>query len=174
MGCPKKEQDEVIEDYERTNKRMAEHGIRRYYRAEGPQHEVELSGFYLGIHEVTQKQFKAVMGYNPSCFSKDGTGKPGVKYGVVMPAVPRTGFCRHERFSGGERVLAGSERFCRKADGDGRQEPFVDVPFTDGSRMGVCCRGSLLRTSFTISAIPFLPSKPISTATIPTAGREGP
>jgi len=41
MGCPKKEQDEVIEDYERTNKRMAEHGICRSYRSEGPQHEVK-------------------------------------------------------------------------------------------------------------------------------------
>jgi serine/threonine protein kinase len=31
------------------------------------QHEVEISQeFWLGVHEVTQKQFKAVLGYNPS------------------------------------------------------------------------------------------------------------
>jgi formylglycine-generating enzyme required for sulfatase activity len=45
------------------------------------QHDVEITReFWLGIHEVTQKQFKAVMGYNPSYFSKDGKGKPGLKY----------------------------------------------------------------------------------------------
>jgi formylglycine-generating enzyme required for sulfatase activity len=51
------------------------------------QHEVEITkDFWLGIHEVTQKQFKTVMGYNPSCFSSDGTGRPGVTYGAWKPA----------------------------------------------------------------------------------------
>jgi formylglycine-generating enzyme required for sulfatase activity len=45
------------------------------------QHEVEITRpFYLGICEVTQKQFRQVMGYNPSYFSRGGRGKPGVKY----------------------------------------------------------------------------------------------
>ena len=36
---------------------------------EGPLHEVTLTrGFYLGIYEVTQAQWKAVMGTNPSIF----------------------------------------------------------------------------------------------------------
>jgi formylglycine-generating enzyme required for sulfatase activity len=51
------------------------------------QHEVEITkDFWLGIHEVTQKQFKAVMGYNPSFFSKDGEGKPGLDYRHAKPA----------------------------------------------------------------------------------------
>jgi formylglycine-generating enzyme required for sulfatase activity len=42
------------------------------------QHEVELTrDFYLGVYEVTQKQYRTVMGYNPSFFSKDG--KPAAK-----------------------------------------------------------------------------------------------
>jgi formylglycine-generating enzyme required for sulfatase activity len=48
---------------------------------EGPLHKVKITrGFWLGIHEVTQKQFKEVMGYNPSCFSRDGGGKKGLEY----------------------------------------------------------------------------------------------
>jgi formylglycine-generating enzyme required for sulfatase activity len=40
------------------------------------QHEVEISQeFWLGAHEVTQKQFRDLMGYNPSWFSKTGGGK---------------------------------------------------------------------------------------------------
>jgi formylglycine-generating enzyme required for sulfatase activity len=47
---------------------------------EGPQHEVAVSGFYLGAYEVTQAQFHQVMGYNPSHFSLKAKGKEGVTY----------------------------------------------------------------------------------------------
>ena len=41
------------------------------YDSEGPQHEVEITqSFSLDIHPVTQKQYKAVMGNNPSSFSR--------------------------------------------------------------------------------------------------------
>ncbi len=56
------------------------------YDDERPQHKVKITkAFYLGIHEVTQGQFKAVMGYNPSYFSRDGTKKPGAMY-TINPA----------------------------------------------------------------------------------------
>ncbi len=44
------------------------------------QHLVEVSDFYLGAFEVTQKQFRQVMGYNPSYFSTNAKGKEGVQY----------------------------------------------------------------------------------------------
>ncbi len=48
---------------------------------EGPQHEVEITKpFYMGVYEVTQAQFKKVMGYNPSYFSRNGKEKAGAKY----------------------------------------------------------------------------------------------
>ena len=45
---------------------------------EKPQHMVRLSPFYLGIYEVTQAQYKAVTGSNPSFFSSTGGGVEAV------------------------------------------------------------------------------------------------
>jgi formylglycine-generating enzyme required for sulfatase activity/predicted Ser/Thr protein kinase len=46
---------------------------------EKPPHPVTISEpFYLGIHEVTQAEYKAVMGTNPSYFSAGGGGKDDV------------------------------------------------------------------------------------------------
>ena len=41
---------------------------------EKPPHKVRLSPFFLGIYEVTQAQYKAVTGSNPSFFSSTGGG----------------------------------------------------------------------------------------------------
>jgi formylglycine-generating enzyme required for sulfatase activity len=54
---------------------------------EGPQHEVEITkAFHLGEKEVTQRQFKEVMGYNPRFFSRDGEKGPGLEYKNGDPA----------------------------------------------------------------------------------------
>jgi formylglycine-generating enzyme required for sulfatase activity/serine/threonine protein kinase len=45
---------------------------------EKPQHKVRISPFYLGVTEVTQEQYQAVMGNNPSHFSSTGDGKDKV------------------------------------------------------------------------------------------------
>ena len=48
---------------------------------EKPRHKVKITKvFYLGIHEVTQGQFKAVMRYNPSFFARDGQGQKDAVY----------------------------------------------------------------------------------------------
>jgi hypothetical protein len=46
---------------------------------EKPQHRVRItSPFYLGVYEITQAQYQAVMGENPSYFSSTGRGKDRV------------------------------------------------------------------------------------------------
>jgi formylglycine-generating enzyme required for sulfatase activity len=83
MGSSQKEQAEAFAA-------LGKDGPKRRpgrYRDEGPQHEVEISQpYWLGMHEVTQKQFKEVMGYNPSFFSSDGTARRGVRYSRNKPA----------------------------------------------------------------------------------------
>jgi formylglycine-generating enzyme required for sulfatase activity len=49
------------------------------------QHDVEVSSFHLGVHEVTQNLFRAVMGYNPSYFSTNARGIGGVSYERSLP-----------------------------------------------------------------------------------------
>jgi formylglycine-generating enzyme required for sulfatase activity len=47
---------------------------------ESPQHEVEISQvFYLGAYEVTQAQYRKVMGTNPSLYSATGDARHEVK-----------------------------------------------------------------------------------------------
>ena len=49
------------------------------YLVEHPQHRVRITkAFYLGTCEVTQEQYERVMGSNPSCFCKNGSGKDQV------------------------------------------------------------------------------------------------
>jgi formylglycine-generating enzyme required for sulfatase activity len=48
--------------------------------SEHPRHEVRISrAFYLGVCEVTQAQYRAVMAENPSHFSRTGRGRDKVK-----------------------------------------------------------------------------------------------
>jgi formylglycine-generating enzyme required for sulfatase activity len=47
---------------------------------EGPRHEVEITKpFYLGVYEVTQAQYRKVMGKNPSSFSAGGPSRNAVR-----------------------------------------------------------------------------------------------
>jgi formylglycine-generating enzyme required for sulfatase activity len=61
-------------------RRMIGPAIEEHRSDDDKQHEVEITkDFYLGIHEVTQKQYRTVMGKNPSFFCASGGGKDKVK-----------------------------------------------------------------------------------------------
>ncbi|MCK5173092.1 MAG: formylglycine-generating enzyme family protein, partial [Planctomycetes bacterium] len=56
---------------------------------EGPQHRVKISkGFYMGAYEVTQAQYEAIMGSNPSQVKGDNLPVGRVSWEMAM------GFCR--------------------------------------------------------------------------------
>lgn len=46
------------------------------YDAEGPQRRVAVSSFFMGQFPVTQAQYEAVMGENPSSFQENGVNRP--------------------------------------------------------------------------------------------------
>jgi len=73
MGSPQAEIDALVQS-------TAEPQWQGWFRSEGPQHRVKLTqAFYLGSCEVTQRQYKELMGANPSHFSLGGEGNDAVK-----------------------------------------------------------------------------------------------
>ena len=49
------------------------------FQSEAPQHKVVLTRpIYLGVHEVTQKEYETIMGTNPAYFSRSGAGQAAV------------------------------------------------------------------------------------------------
>jgi formylglycine-generating enzyme required for sulfatase activity len=83
--------------------------------SEKPQHKVRISPFYLGTYEVTQAQYQAVMGNNPSWFSANGGGKDEV--------VGRsTGQHPVEQVS-----WLDSLNFCNKLSEKGDLKPFYEI-----------------------------------------------
>jgi formylglycine-generating enzyme required for sulfatase activity len=66
----------------------APNGEKQAETDETPQHKVEITkDFYLAIHEVTQKQYKAVMGTNPGECSATGVNRDRVK-GMITDDFP--------------------------------------------------------------------------------------
>ena len=86
------------------------------YKNEHPQHEVRITRpFYLGVTEVTQAQYEAVMGNNPSYFSATGGGKDKV-------AGQSTGELPVERVSWLDAV-----KFCNKLSELEGRRPFYEI-----------------------------------------------
>jgi formylglycine-generating enzyme required for sulfatase activity len=90
---------------------------------EHPRHKVAITRpFYLGIHELTQAQYEAVMGQNPSYFSPTGEGKAKIA-GASTDAHPV------ERVSWTDAV-----QFCNKLSEREGLRPFYEI---DGENVTV-------------------------------------
>jgi formylglycine-generating enzyme required for sulfatase activity len=118
MGSTKEEQDRAIEEHEKWLGKKPTDFLVALYRAEGPRHGVVITEeFWLGVTEVTQKQFKTVMGYNPSFFSSDGKGKSGdeeYKEGKPAGGKDRVQFLDTSDFPVENVGIWDAVRFCRK------------------------------------------------------------
>ncbi|HVA49942.1 MAG TPA: SUMF1/EgtB/PvdO family nonheme iron enzyme [Pirellulales bacterium] len=75
MGSTPEEIEETLKGVDPNDKLWQE-----CIKSEAPQHKVVLTRpFYLGVHEVTQKEYEAVMGTNPSYFTKTNPDEKVVK-----------------------------------------------------------------------------------------------
>jgi len=89
---------------------------------EKPQHNVRISPFYLGVNEVTQEQYRAVTGNNPSWFSSTGDGR-GTVAGRSTDRLPV------------ENVLwLDAVRFCNTLSQKEGRKPFYEI---DGEKVQV-------------------------------------
>jgi formylglycine-generating enzyme required for sulfatase activity len=60
---------------------------------DAPVHQVKLSPFLIGKYEVTQGEWKAVMGTNPSYFQPGSGGEPKIPSGVNADDLPVEDVC---------------------------------------------------------------------------------
>jgi serine/threonine protein kinase len=73
IGSTPAEIEAVLKDFVEDKDRP------EYTKSEAPQHKVILTQvIYLGVNEVTQKEYERVMKATPSCFSNTGPGKDAV------------------------------------------------------------------------------------------------
>jgi formylglycine-generating enzyme required for sulfatase activity len=60
-----------------------------HYKDEGPQHRVRVGSFYMGKYEVTQAQYRMVMGNSPSEFKGDNLPVENVSWNEAVEFIRR-------------------------------------------------------------------------------------
>jgi formylglycine-generating enzyme required for sulfatase activity len=50
---------------------IGEDDYEKYYEDELPRHKVCVDGFWMGVHEVNQREWKKIMGFNPAHFNEN-------------------------------------------------------------------------------------------------------
>jgi formylglycine-generating enzyme required for sulfatase activity len=105
---------------------------------EEEQHEVEITrAFYLGKYEVTQKQYRAITGTNPSWFFAEGEGKKEVE-GINSDDFPVENVTWEE-----------AEIFCKKLNGKDRKKPWGWLyRLPTEAEWEYCCRGGAASSPF--------------------------
>jgi len=88
------------------------------YKQEGPVHTVSLDGFWMGKYEVTQEQYEAVMGTNPSKFKGAKNPVENVSWGDAMA------FCKKLSLKTGKNFTLPSEAQWEYACRAGTRTPF--------------------------------------------------
>ena len=88
------------------------------YDDEGPQHEVTVQPFYMGKYEVTQAQYQAIMGENPSSFKGDNRPVERVSWDDAVK------FCKELSTKIGKTVRLPSEAEWEYATRAGTTTPF--------------------------------------------------
>jgi formylglycine-generating enzyme required for sulfatase activity len=90
-----------------------------WFRDEQPQHPVDIANpFYMGIYEVTQEQYEAVMGTNPSIFSGPKNPVENVSWNDAVE------FCRKLSATAGRTVRLPTEAEWEYACRAGTTTPF--------------------------------------------------
>ena len=102
---------------------------------EGPQHEVTLTKpFYLSIYPVTQRQFQAVMGYNPAFFTEARGGSPEFPVESIN-WLEADEFCRKLTGSQSERESGRTYRLPTEAEWEYACRGGVAMPFYSGGTL---------------------------------------
>jgi formylglycine-generating enzyme required for sulfatase activity len=134
---------------------------------EGPQHEVSLSQpFYMGIYPVTQRQYEAVMGQNPSYFA--GSKGGGYEFPVETISWQEANeFCRRLSALPAERAAHRFYRLPTEAEWEYACRGGVALPFSSGITLtsreanfngnypyGIAARGPYLERTTKVGSYP--------------------
>ncbi|OVE78274.1 hypothetical protein BVX99_00340, partial [bacterium F16] len=133
---PVKAGEFMMGSYESTNELAKLYGSSpEYYNNERPMHKVFISNhFWVGRTEITQKQYQAIMGVNPSHFKREGENLP-VENVSWEDAVE---FCN---------------KLTRREVNAGRLEPSMSFRLPTESEWEYCARGGHLSKEKSINEI---------------------
>jgi formylglycine-generating enzyme required for sulfatase activity len=119
MGSPESEQLEAAREEADVTSVTPEEARKRFFANEGPMHEVTITkAFYMGIYDVTQEEYGAVMGKNPSIHKGARYPVEDVSWNDAME------FCRKLSATTGKIVGLPTEAQWEYACRAGTQTPF--------------------------------------------------
>lgn len=121
---------------------------------EGPVHRVELDGFWIGKYEVTQAQYRVIMGTNPSHLKGDNRPVERVSWDDAME------FCRKLSQKTGKRFTLPTEAQWEYACRAGTTGPFAfgnclstsDANYKGNYPLSGCSKGRYLKSTWDVGS----------------------